>query len=223
MRFGDGAWRMLDDVTPVYLARVDAVEIADTLVLLHVSDRVEEARWATLGGHMFRVRISSPSPNVFRIQVTHHKGRAQRGPKFELPITAQTLEVEQSADSISVTSGQARLIITKKPWAISLQDVATGETVTKSPFKSLGLMEKRGHGTFVREQLTLAVGEQVYGLGERFSALTRNGQVIDMWNSDCGTCSDKGYKDVPFFLTSRGWGVFVNDSGDSGYSIGKSH
>jgi alpha-D-xyloside xylohydrolase len=57
-------------------------------------------------------------------------------------------------------------------------------------------------------------------LGERFAPLTRNGQTVDMWNADCGTCSDKGYKDVPFFMTSRGWGVLVNDPGRVSFEIG---
>jgi alpha-D-xyloside xylohydrolase len=220
MRFGDGAWRMLDDVSPTYLARVDANEQSATEVLLHVSNHLEQARWTTLEGHMFTVRISTPGTNVFRIRVTHHKGRLPRGPSFTLQDAELPLKCEESPEALTLTSGQARLVISKKPWSVTLYDAASGDLVTASPFKALGLMEKGGQGTFLREQLTLSVGEQVYGLGERFSAFTRNGQSIDMWNSDCGTCSDKGYKDVPFFLTSRGWGVFVNDSGRVSFEIG---
>jgi alpha-D-xyloside xylohydrolase len=220
MRFGDGAWRMLDDVSPVYLARVDAVECKPTEVLLHVSNRLEEARWATLEGHMFTVRITAPETNVFRIQVTHYKGRQRRGPNYALRLEEQALVIDDTGATLTLQSGQARLVITKKPWGAALYDANSGALVTSSPSKALGLMVKSGQGTYVREQLTLSVGEQVYGLGERFSALTRNGQVVDMWNADCGTCSDKGYKDVPFFLTSRGWGVFVNDSGRVSFEIG---
>ena len=220
MRFGDGAWRMLDDVSPVYLARVDAVEVRETEVLFHVSNRLEEARWATLEGHMFTVRVSSPGENVLRVQVTHHKGRVQRGPRFDLQLVDTKLRVEDGPEHLTITSGKLRLVVAKKPWGLVFEDTETGEVITTSPHKALGLMEKRDHGTFLREQLTLAVGEQVYGLGERFAALTRNGQVVDMWNSDCGTCSDKGYKDIPFFLTSRGWGVFVNDSARVSFEIG---
>jgi alpha-D-xyloside xylohydrolase len=92
--------------------------------------------------------------------------------------------------------------------------------VTSSPYKALGLMDKPGAGLFTREQLTLGVGELVYGLGERFSAFAKNGQTIDMWNADCGTCSDKGYKDVPFFLTSKGYGVLVNSPDKISFEIG---
>ena len=99
-------------------------------------------------------------------------------------------------------------------------DAETDEPVTSSPYKAAGLMDKKGHGRFLREQLTLRPGELIYGLGERFQALARNGQSVDMWNDDCGTCSDKGYKDVPFFLSSAGYGVFVNSPGRVSFEIG---
>src|SRR5690606_38664623 len=136
---------------------------------------------------------------------THQKGRVSKTPRgFTLGDAAQALQVEQADDSFEVTLGRLKVTLQKKPHQLHFTDAVTGEPITSSPFKGQGLMEKQGVGPFMREQLTLSVGEVVYGLGERFSAFTRNGQSVDMWNADCGTCSDKGYKDVPFFLTSRG-------------------
>jgi len=220
MRFGDGAWRMLDDVTPSYLARVDGAEVGERQALFHVSSRPELERWATLQGHMFTVRLSSPAPNVFRIQVTHHKGRKPGGPAFPLASEPQALDSSLDGARRRLRSGDLELSIDENPWGIQFTDAARGEPITSSPYKALGLMEKVGAGTFLREQLTLGVGEQVYGLGERFAAFTRNGQTIDMWNADCGTCSDKGYKDVPFFMTSKGYGVLVNSPARVSFEIG---
>lgn len=62
----------------------------------------------------------------------------------------------------------------------------------------------------MREQLGLGVGECVYGLGERFTAFVKNGQVVDIWNKDGGTGSEQAYKNIPFYLTNKGYGVFVN-------------
>ena len=66
---------------------------------------------------------------------------------------------------------------------------------------------------YMREQLTLGVGERVYGLGERFTPFVKNGQIVDIWNEDGGTGSEQAYKNVPFYLTNRGYGVFVNHPG----------
>jgi alpha-D-xyloside xylohydrolase len=58
--------------------------------------------------------------------------------------------------------------------------------------------------------LGLDVGELVYGLGERFGPLVKNGQAIDLWNEDAGTCTPYTYKNVPFYFTNRGYGVFFD-------------
>lgn len=220
MRFGDGAWRMLPGVVPTYLARVDGVERSDVELLLHVSSRPEKERWATLAGDMFTLRISSPGDGVLRVQVSHHLGRKRLGPDFELKASPQPLRIEESGGELSVVAGALELRITKDPWGMTFIDRALGEAITSSPYKAQGLMEKPGDGLFLREQLTLRPGELIYGLGERFSAFARNGQTVDMWNADCGTCSDKGYKDVPFFLSSHGYGVLVNSPAKLSFEIG---
>lgn len=210
MRFGNGAWAMLPDVTPTFLARVDEVEQSRDEIVLHVSSVPHEARWATLEGHMFTVRVTSPAESVLRVQVTHYKGRRAPRLSFDLADTPKPLTVTRDAESTTIAAGRLALRVTRLPWTLEFFDTMTGARVTGSPAKAMGLMDKQGHGLFMREQLTLDVGEQVYGLGERFAAFTRNGQTVDMWNSDCGTCSDKGYKDVPFYMTSKGYGVLVN-------------
>ena len=66
---------------------------------------------------------------------------------------------------------------------------------------------------YIREQLSLDVGECLYGFGEKFTPFVKNGQTVDIWNADGGTCSAQSYKSIPFCLSSRGYGVFVNSAG----------
>jgi alpha-D-xyloside xylohydrolase len=219
MRFGDGAWRMLEDVTATYLSRVDDLDVSKAEAQLHVSSRLEQERSATLQAHMFTVQITSPLDNVFRVQITHHKGRVQTGPAYSLEAVPQALASQLSDSRLTLTSGALQLRIEKNPWSMSFFENGQAEAITASPYKAQGLMAKAG-GFFMREQLTLGVGEQVYGLGERFQAFTRLGQSIDMWNVDCGTCSDKAYKNVPFFMTSKGYGVLVNSPARVSFEIG---
>jgi alpha-D-xyloside xylohydrolase len=63
------------------------------------------------------------------------------------------------------------------------------------------------------ESLELGVGECVYGLGERFTSFVKNGQTVDIWNRDGGSSSEQAYKNIPFYLTNRGYGVLVNHPG----------
>jgi alpha-D-xyloside xylohydrolase len=67
----------------------------------------------------------------------------------------------------------------------------------------MGLMDAP-EGRYMREQLSLSVGECVYGLGERFTSFVKNGQTVETWNEDAGTISEHAYKNIPFYLTNRG-------------------
>ena len=60
----------------------------------------------------------------------------------------------------------------------------------------------------------------MYGFGERFGAYVKNGQTIDIWNEDGGTASEQGYKDIPFYMTSNGYGVLVNNRGHVSFEVG---
>ena len=84
----------------------------------------------------------------------------------------------------------------------------------------MGYMQTADRGNHVVEQLSLGVGECVYGLGERFTAFVKNGQVVEIINKDGGTASEQAYKNVPFYLTNRGYGVLVNETGPVSFEIG---
>ena len=74
--------------------------------------------------------------------------------------------------------------------------------------------------SYLHAQLSLGVGELVYGLGERFGPLVKNGQTVDIWNADGGTSSEQSYKNVPFYLTNRGYGVLVNHPEHVSFEVG---
>ena len=64
---------------------------------------------------------------------------------------------------------------------------------------------------FAVENFTLAPGEAVYGFGERFSTLNKRGQTVGLWAVDgMGNTSGRTYKNIPFFMSTAGYGVFVN-------------
>ena len=77
-------------------------------------------------------------------------------------------------------------------------------------------MESEG---YMLAALDLGVGEKIYGLGERFGPFIKNGQSIVISNEDGGTSSELAYKNIPFYLSSKGYGVFVNDSGKVNFEV----
>ena len=47
-----------------------------------------------------------------------------------------------------------------------------------------------------------------------------HGQSVDIWNEDGGTSTDQSYKNIPFYLTDKGYGVFVNSSDKVSFEVG---
>ena len=72
---------------------------------------------------------------------------------------------------------------------------------------------------YMVSELSLGVGECVYGLGERFTPFVKNGQVVDTWNEDGGTASEIGYKCVPFYMTNNGYGILVDSTDNVSFEV----
>ena len=105
-----------------------------------------------------------------------------------------------------------------------------GEVLTKSGRKDLALMKTDWKGlaydkgdykdTYIRQQLGLSVGELIYGLGEHFTPFAKNGQSVEIWNADGGTSTEQSYKNIPFFVSNKGYGVLVNHPEKVEFEIG---
>ncbi len=80
----------------------------------------------------------------------------------------------------------------------------------RTDYKGDAYVKSSDTDAYMRQQLSIGVGELIYGMGERFAAMIRNGQSVDIWNEDGGTSTDQSYKNIPFYLSNRGYGVFVN-------------
>ena len=217
MKFSKGLWQMMPDVDPLYPVRVHQIERGDAAVTLHAADRADHGRGSYVGGSLIAFRVSSPLPEVLRLTISHFQGVVAKGPSFDLPNTEVPLAVEETDDALTIASGMLAVEFRRKgPWTYAFR--GEGRPLTQSGHRALGLM-RRGERTYLREQLALGVGESVYGLGERFTTVVRNGQSLDTWNEDPGTASDLAYKNVPFFLTNRGYGVLVNHPGRVSFEI----
>lgn len=65
----------------------------------------------------------------------------------------------------------------------------------------------------LRESIAVKPGESFYGLGEKFTSLDKWNQEIPMWAVDSGNVSSyRSYKNIPFLLSSAGYGLFIHSS-----------
>lgn len=95
-----------------------------------------------------------------------------------------------------------------------------GRELTGNGWRTTGrMLDTRDNTSYMAEALDIDVDETIYGFGERFTPFVKNGQVISMWNEDGGTASDIAYKNIPFYITSKGYGVLVDNQGDVQFEV----
>ncbi len=219
MKFSNGCWLQKEGCECHTPAEVYFSEIKDDKVIITAPTNKINHRGDTLGGVNLTLEITTPMPEVIRVVTYHYKGTLNDSPKFELSLQNDSkIDAWENDDELVVRSGSAELHIEKANWRMTYY--GNGQKKTSSGWRDLAYMKTDWKGAayvksddkdaYMRQQLTLGVGELIYGMGERFAALIRNGQSVDIWNEDGGTSTDQSYKNIPFYLSNKDYGVFVN-------------
>ena len=228
MKFSNGCWLQQEGCecfTPqqVYFSKIEE----NRVTLCAPTNRINH-RGDTLGGINLTLVITSPIPEVLRVQTYHHLGAVKKSPAFEINENCLPLTTFEDDEHITIASGSLTLEIGKKNWYMKY--TRNGKVITESKNRDLALMKTDWKGlaydkgdnsdTYIRQQLSIGVGELVYGLGERFTPFVKNGQSVDIWNADGGTSTEQSYKNIPFYLTNKGYGVFVNHPEKVSFEVG---
>ncbi len=219
MKFTDGQWLLQPGVAAHYATQAYAVELHEDRLVVLATTRHIKHRGDTLQGPTLTLTISSPLPGAVRVQVEHYA--ASQPPRLHVPMPgahAPKVTIAESDAKVTLTTGNLSVDVLKGDnWGLVFRE---GDRVlTRSDWRGLAYMQWAGKGNYMQEQLTLAVGETVYGLGERFTPWVKNGQVVENTNRDGGTACEQAYKSVPFYLTNRGYGVLVNEAGPVSFEV----
>ncbi len=228
MKFTDGHWMMRPGVHPAHPVQMLDAETSGgstgAALRIHaptypITHRVDLQR-----GPVLTLDLTSPMPDVIGVRLTHFAGEVAVPPRFELLADGTAGAVATvDDDAATLTSGGLAVRVGRgEPWQVEF--TGGGRVLTTSGAKDMAIITTDGpDGTeahHMRERLVLGIGDTVYGLGERFGPLVKNGQVVDIWNADGGSSSEQAYKNVPFFLTNAGYGVFVNHPGLVSFEVG---
>ncbi len=220
MKFTDGRWQLRPGVQVYGPVEVLDAEIGTGTLTVRAAVRRIGDRGDLLKGPVITFTLSSPLPDVITVTITHLAGQVPRTPSFALASDP----VNEAAASLSgewavLTSGRlSARIRTAGRWQFEFTD-ADERVLTASEQNAAAIVTTADGGHYVREQLSLGPGDAVYGLGERFGPLVKNGQEVDVWNADGGTGSEQAYKNVPFALTNAGYGVLVNSPGRVSFEV----
>jgi len=207
MKFTNGYWLMREGVTQYFLSDVRDTETNGERVTLYVAPWKIHNRGQTLGGPLLTLSFTSPKENILHIRMSHYEGAVRRTPSFEYTDDRFPVGYQDGENEIVVSSGKLAAYINKETFQIEYR--YDGRFLTASVPRQMAYMTT-AEGAFCRERLQASVNEYFYGFGEYFTPFVKNGQVIDIWNEDGGTASEQAYKTVPFYISTRGYGVFAD-------------
>lgn len=190
----------------------------------------------------------SPAEDVIGVELKHFD-RDDKNPLYELQNNNVTPAIAIADSVATLTSGDLQLAVSMHD-KFNIDFNYKGKRITGSEYKAQASIDDlsgkqlgqvmhantvtgaqnlgpQGSVTatdhFMREQLSLLPGTNVYGFGERFGAFVKNGQSIDTINMDGGTGSEQSYKSIPFYMTGKAgvyYGVFVNESQPTSFEVG---
>lgn len=173
------------------------------------------------------------------MEATHWSGARRLGPNFDLyPDGKPAVEpkITKSEKGTTLTSGSiGATVVSGKEHNFDIRFHSadgTQKELTSLLARSVALAytpafnnenvteDMRSIKHYMLTQTSLGVGESIHGLGERFGAFNKVGQSVELWNADGGTSSDQAYKNVSFWLSSRGYGVFIDNPGRVELEVG---
>lgn len=221
MKFTDGYWCIKKGMTPIYATEyAGSRRNGDELIIYapgkHVGDRGD-----CLNLGMMTIRLSSPMEDVIKVSITHFEGKSYVGPFAEICDRNPHISIEEDEKFIIYQSGKTKAIVDKRAssWGIRFMDEE--KELTNTGFRNIANIKNEYTGkSYTVEALAIDVDEYIYGLGERFTPFVKNGQIVEMWNEDGGTASEIAYKNIPFYITNKGYGVLVDNEGDVSYEVG---
>lgn len=146
------------------------------------------------------------------------------------------LAVAEDDGEVVLDTGVLQVRVGLDPWTFAVE--ADGEVVFREQradvdvrgndrVAPLGFEEEEvNHGPYRVDHagtaFELAPGEHLYGLGEQFTNFDKRGERVESWHVEpLGTETERAYKNVPFHLSTRGYGLLVDTTARVRYDLGR--
>ena len=232
MKFTEGYWEKNERANASYAMQAFTAEAIPGGMRIVSPFRQITDRGGALDVGTITTEFTSARKDIISVRSYHYEGYVKGEPRYELNEDPQETEVEITEDEAVMKAGRMTVRVDLKDFKITYE--ADGKVLTNIGFRNLGYMQydratltkfpepnymAAQYQPYMVTELSLAPGECVYGLGERFTAFVKNGQVVDIWNEDGGTASQISYKNIPFYVTSKHYGVFVDHSDHVSFEV----
>jgi alpha-D-xyloside xylohydrolase len=137
------------------------------------------------------------------------------------------------ADGHKYSSQFGSVVIRTSPWHVEIYD-ADGKLLTSTnhlndnntsytPVLPFSFVRRAAdYSRSISATFNLSPDEKIFGCGESFTQLNKRGQKVVLWTDDAnGVQNETMYKPIPFFMSSRGYGMFMHTSSPITCDFGK--
>lgn len=232
MKFTEGYWEKNEQANALYAVQAFVAEEIPGGLKIVAPVKYVASRGGALDVATITTEFTATDENVIGVRSYHHKGYDKKEPRFEKNTNPQPVKVTITEEEAVMVSGNMAVRVNRREWGFRFE--ADGKVLTECGFHNLGYMQYdrktatkfpaenyllADYKPYMVTELSLKPGECVYGLGERFTAFVKNGQTVDTWNEDGGTASQISYKSIPFYMTNKNYGVFVDHTDNVSFEV----
>ncbi len=143
----------------------------------------------------------------------------------EAPVDKTSWKGTKNAGGYQFTSQYGKVVIESSPFKIKIYDT-DGKLLTSTvnhvdfsnstytPVLPFSFVRRTSdYSRSFSAVFTLSPDEKIFGCGESFTQLNKRGQKVVLWADDAnGIQNEAMYKPIPFFMSSRGYGIFMHTS-----------
>ncbi len=211
MKFNEGYWYRKKGVHFYTPTEIVDVQEMDGKIIVVSSHKVVPHNGETTNAVLIYTELFSVAPDVIGVRHYHWKGGVEKAPHYELKHLETDLITKTDQHYARLQSGDTWVEVTQENgWTMKFY--YKDRFLTGTTRKDMGyiLVDQDPDSPYMKEQLSMGPGENIYGFGERFTNFVKNGQQIELWNLDGGTASEQAYKNIPFYVSSNKYGVFIN-------------
>lgn len=209
MKFTNGYWLAKEGVQLEHPRIAYDHKVEKEQLTLYLPYQEIQRRGDTLNLGLTTLTFSTPQNDVIKVSLVHHD-QTMHAPSFALDTQPADVKIDTDNEDMYIFKSGSLEAKVPKQAAFKIDFFGEGSLLTSSVPKAQAKISGNDGKQYMREQLSLDPYELVYGLGERFTPFIKNGQTVDIWNQDGGTGSEQAYKNIPFYLTNKGYGIFVD-------------
>jgi len=187
------------------------------------TDGAVELLVQTSAGETAQLSCAAVNEGVWRVEFVPHGTSTppRTGMLAREPLHQAGVPVSSSASAILLSAQDSLFRVGRDPFSFRIEDGAGRGIFCDNPGDVDGLGRPfvlpfgyTRQGDAVKEvvfSFHLDSEEHLYGLGEKFLPLNRRGQRIVAWTQDAfGSTSERSHKNIPFLLSTRGYGLFLD-------------